>query len=186
MDAMPAFFVLAAFGAQAVAELLSKRRKVFVASLILVFVIGHELFISWRLFPYESNYYNFLIGGSKNVAQKMLFDIGPSTAVKEAIEFINKDSAGAPTLIYPCLMGHLERFYMAPNVKLTMAPERANYTLVPNSFSWFEGAMVFWRNLQAPAYVVRRDGGDFFYVFKYKAAFGWRCGWETDSNYTYE
>jgi hypothetical protein len=179
IDAMPAFFILAGFGALSIGELISHRRKIVIASGLLLFVVAHQLWISYRFFPYEGTYYNFLTGGTKTVARKQLFDIGPATGVKEAVEFINRDSEGKQTRIYPCLMSHVIRFYAASNVIVTSKPEYGRYVIVPNAISWFEGALTFWKNQTTPSYVIQRDGGDLFYVYKNEQPFGWRCGWET-------
>jgi hypothetical protein len=105
--------------------------------------------------------------------------------VKEAMEFIAQDSKGKPTLVYPCLLGHLAVLYAAPNVKLTRQPELGNYTIIPNSPSWFEGALEFAKTHHEKVYTVRRAGADIFYVLRYSSAVGWRCGWETVTNYEY-
>ena len=186
IDAMPAFFILGAFGAVAVAELVAKKRVILIAATLMGVIFLHQLWIVYRFFPYEDAYYNFLAGGAKTVADKTYFDIGPATGVKEAVEFVNRDSQGKPVAIYPCLMAHVARFYTAPNVRITLLTGNAQYMIVPNSISWFEGAMDFGKTHQNLVYTVRRAGADLFYVYKYTEAYGWRCGWETISNYTYD
>ena len=120
------------------------------------------------------------------MADTYLFDIGPSNGVKEAMEAIAKDANGAPTLVYPCLLGHVAMSYTTPTMKLTATTVDANYSFVPNAMSWFDGAMVFDRENHKLVYTIRRAGADLFYVYKYKSASGWRCGWETESNYVYQ
>lgn len=192
IDAMPAYFILAGFGAQTlyywVKEHLAKIS--FAPYLVLVATLGvvivHEAYISVTYFPYESSYFNAIVGGARTVADKYLFDIGPSNAVKEAMAAIAKDSNGAATLVYPCLLGHVAMSYTTPTVKVTSITENAQYTFVPNAMSWFDGAMTFDRKLHTLIYTVRRAGADLFYVYKYKYNNGWRCGWETSSNYVYQ
>jgi hypothetical protein len=186
IDAMPAFFILVGFGALTVARVISKKRSVGIAIAILAVAVLHQAWISYQFFPYEEQYFNVLTGGSKTVAEKNLYDIGTSTAVREAVEFINRDSGGAPVAIYPCLLAHIIRFYVAPNVRITTLTGNAQYTIVPNSITWFEGALTFVKNHHALVYTVRRAGADLLYVYKYKDPIGWRCGWETKSNYTYD
>jgi hypothetical protein len=191
IDALPAYFFLAGFAVQSIALFLRRRipKRVVVpavAGALLGVVIVHELIISEQFFPYEYSYFNALVGGSKTVAGKYLFDIGPSSAVKESMEAIARDSAGKPVLVYPCLLAHVAASYLAPNMKLTRTTINGNYTFVPNAMSWFEGQMTYGKYNHELLYTVRRAGADLFYVYKYKSPGGWRCGWETETNYTYE
>jgi hypothetical protein len=191
IDVMPAYFILAGFGAQAIYVWAKEHlKKIPLAPYIALFVtlgvvIVHELYISAAFFPYEMSYFNAFVGGAKHVADDNLFDIGPSGGVKEAMEAIAKDSGGKPTLVYPCLLGHVAMSYTTATMKLTSSTINGNYTFVPNAMSWFEGAMTFYRNNHELVYVIRRAGADLFYVYKYKSASGWRCGWETESSYEY-
>jgi hypothetical protein len=116
-----------------------------------------------------------------------MFDTGLADAVKEAMEFIIKDSRGAAlTLVYPCLLGHVAMSYTTPpTVRLTSGPGNGTYTFVPHSASWFESAMNFDRDNHILVYSIRRAGADIMDVYKYKVQFGWRCGNETVSNYVY-
>ena len=197
IDVMPAFFILAGFGLEwgalsvaswvkrcvpAVSRYVSATSVIYIALGVIVF---HEAYISVTFFPYEVLYFNALVGGTKNVADKWLFDVGQAGAVKEAMEFIARDSKGRPTLVYPCQLGHLALLYLAPHVKLTRRPELGNYTIIPNSPSWFEGALTFAKTHHEKAYIVRRAGADIFYVLRYTSQVGWRCGWETGTNYDY-
>ncbi len=162
--------------------------RAFIISLILIsVVIIHEIIISETFYPYEPSYFNFLVGGSKTVAQKHLFDIeywGSST--REAMTYI--DNLGdAPISVYSCLMRHLTMYYNTPNVTMQPDhPEYASYTLVPNSPSWFGESLKFSKDLQTPVYVVRRGGADLFYVYKNTSHFGYRCGNETLTTYGYK
>jgi hypothetical protein len=189
IDMIPSFFVLSGFGAYAIYLWISSRihrtRIIWMVIFTGTFgvIIFHQLFIIKTLYPYESQYFNVLVGGVKRVAENKLFDVGSTTEIKEAVKIINTDTKGDPALIYPCLMGHIARFYTAPNVKITSITENAQYMIVPNSVSWFEGAMTFGKTHQTPIYTIKRDGAELFYVFKYTGHFGWRCGWETKSNY---
>ena len=106
--------------------------------------------------------------------------------VRSEIRDIAKDSAGARVLVYPCLLGHLAQIYATPTVRITSDTTHGNYTFVPNSWSWFDGAMVFDAAHDELISTIRRDGADLFYIYKYKAPTGWRCGWETETNYVYQ
>jgi hypothetical protein len=192
IDAMPAYFILAGFGALAlirVVKLYAKDIRVL-RHIVLVLTLGvvmvHELYISITFFPYEVSYFNAIVGGARRVSSNYLFDIGTESSVKEAMEVIKKDSAGKPVLVYPCLLGHVAASYTTQTVKLTSTTINGNYTFVPNAASWFNGAMLFDRVNHKLLYTVRRAGADLFYVYKYTAPSGWRCGWETESNYVYE
>ncbi len=186
IDAMPAFIILAGFGAQAIVEWV-KNKLPRMGSLALMLTLGvviiHEAVITFRFFPYEMTYFNVLAGGTKHVAQQGLFDVGTASAVKEAMEFIARDSGGQKVRVYPCLLMHVARFYGGPTITMARAPETAQYSIFPNSPSWFDGMFEFSNAHHELVYSVRRDGADLFYVFKYKEPVGWRCGWETVSNY---
>jgi hypothetical protein len=191
IDGMPAYFILAGFGAQAIYFWVKNHLKklplapYIILILTLGVVIVHELYICVTYFPYESNYYNAIVGGEKHVADASLFDVGPSSGVKEAMEAIIKDSKGKSVLVYPCLLGHVAMSYTTPTVKLTSTTEAADYAFVPNAVSWFNGAMIFDRLNHERIYTIRRAGADLFYVYKYKSPAGWRCGYETESSYEY-
>jgi len=195
IDVVPAFFVLMGFGIETIAlgaETLAKEfavthtfrfRRIALIVMAIVFVV-HEAAISVQLFPYEMSYFNVLVGGISNVARLGMFDVGQGAGVKEAMEYIGKTTT-QPTLVYPCLMGHLAMFYLPPNVGLTKATESGQYMLVPNSLSWFEGALTYSRKFHKTAYTIRRGGADLFYVYEYTRPSGWRCGWETKTSYEY-
>lgn len=180
IDVMPAFFVLAGFG---ISFFVHKYRALV---LLLALVVLHEAWISVRLFPYESSYFNFLVGGTKRVAEKSLFDVGPTSAIKEGMEFIAGESGGEQTSVYACQLTHVARFYARSNISLTRAPEKARYALVSNSPSWFDGAILFGKTNHRTVYTVRRNGADLLYVFENTNGRGWNCGRETKTNYEYQ
>lgn len=194
IDAMPAFFILAGYGilwlSNKIPGILSNasqdsgnRVKQVILYVIGGFIVLHQIIISIQLFPYEMSYFNIFVGGTKRVAQKWYFDVGQGAGVKEAMEFIEKDSKGKKVYVYPCLMGHIARFYATANTPITSATEYGNYMIVPNSPSWFEGALSFAKDYQDKVYTISRGGAELFYVYKYRSSLGWRCGWETKSNY---
>jgi len=150
-------------------------------------ILLHEIIISIRFYPYEPSYYNFLVGGSKNVAANHLFDDEYwGTGTKEAMEYINRLGT-APVSVYSFLMRHLTIYYANKNVILFPDhPEYAEYNLVPNSVSWFKDAMYFGKTYETTAYVIKRAGADLFYVFKNTSRMGFRCGNETMTSYGYD
>jgi uncharacterized membrane protein len=210
IDVMPAFFILAGYGIAAVVRGVARldlrfnlpadkagikdlriilnglKLKQVVTGVIAVVIIGHEIIISVQFFPYETVYFNFLVGGTKAVSANSWSDIGYPSSIKESMEFIARDSKENPILVYPCAMGHVAMFYTTPNMKLIKATEYAKYTMVPNSPSWFGDALKINKALHETAYVVRRAGADLFYVFRYTQPIGSRCGWETVTTYEYQ
>lgn len=193
IDVMPAFFLLVGFGINAIASyavsasyhaVKSKMLGGLVVGLLVALVIIHEIWISVTFYPYEPSYFNVLVGGSKNVAEKQLFDIEYwASGTKEAMEYINLQSFVAPTSVYSCSMRHMTMYYAAPKVQLLWAnPEQAQYSIVPNSPSWFNDMMMFSKENHRLAYTVKRAGADLFYVFENTNGRGWRCGYETIAN----
>ena len=179
IDVMPAFFVLAGYGVFFFAK------KYRVGMVILALILLHEVWISVRFFPYEASYFNFLVGGTRGVAERKLFDVGPSSPMKEAMEFVGQETKGELTLVYACQLTHVARFYAAPNVRLTTFPAEARYSIVSNGPSWFDGALIFGLTKHRVAYRVERSGADLMYVFENTNGRGWNCGRETESNYVY-
>ncbi len=154
--------------------------------IILIIIIGHEAYISYGFYPYEPSYFNFLVGGSGNVAKKQLFDIEYwGSGTREAMVYLN--SLHQPISVYSCLMRHLTMYYNAPTVQLLKSnPEYADYTIVPNSASWFLDPMRVSKEHQTLVYTVTRQGADLFYVYKNTARMGWRCGYETLTTYDHQ
>jgi hypothetical protein len=210
IDVMPAFFILSGYGIHLVVSRITchvsrdikidfgfKKHDVrirfdvfklrhIVTGIIAMVIIVHQILISVQFFPYETVYFNFLIGGTKSVSDNHWSDIGYPTSIKESMEFIARDSGGADVPIYPCAMGHVAMFYTTPAMKLIKATEYAKYTFVANSPSWFGDAIKFNKNIHEAAYTVRRAGADLFYVFRYTAPVGYRCGYETVTTYEYQ
>lgn len=183
IDVMPAFFLL-------IGVLLNYRVnfnrvvKKIVVSLAVAALI-QQLYISLTHMPYEPSYFNSLVGGTRNAAEKRLFDVEYwASGVRDAMVWIDKQhTEDEPALVYACAMAHLALFYETPRVKVTSVPERAQYTIVPNSASWFSGALNFLSATHETAYIIERQGAPLFYVFKHTVPIGWRCGWETKMIY---
>jgi hypothetical protein len=193
IDVMPAFFLLTGFGIDAIGKYAVSTsyqafRSKFIGGLVVVLgvcvVIFHEAWIAKTFYPYEPSYFNFLVGGSKNVAEKELFDIEYwGAGVKEAMEYLNFQSFVAPIAVYSCGLRHMTMYYNAPKVKLLWVnPEDANYSIVPNAASWFGDMVRFSRANHRLVYTIKRGGADLFYVFQNTNGQGWRCGYETIGN----
>ncbi len=190
IDVMPAFFLLVGFGIDAIARwavgvTYTSMRVKYLGRLLVVAgvvaVIAHEAWISKTFYPYEPSYFNVFVGGAKTVAQTQLFDIEYwGSGTKEAMEYLNFQSFVAPLTLYSCAMRHLTMYYSAPSVDLLrLYPERADYSIVPNSPSWFGDMLTFSKENHRLAYTVKRAGADLFYVYQNTNGRGWRCGYET-------
>lgn len=195
IDAMPAFFILIGFGMYIVAGdvtrgisyIASKYHRKAPSYIGFIIIAGlsvlHLVAISLRFFPYEMNYYNFVIGDAKTIEARGLFDFGFADSTREAVEFINKDAKGKIVYVYPCGLAHMVRLYASRNVKVTLNPTTATYSIAPNSVSWYGGPIVFGKTHHEVAYTVNRGGIDTFYVFRHLAPVGYQCGGETATNY---
>ena len=173
IDAMPAFFILVGFGLTRLS-----RRWFFVAGSL---VIASELLIIITHFPFEPGYYNIFVGGTKTIAQKELFDADYwGSGVKQAMEYIQKTAVGE-TGVYTCGLLHLAIFYESTRVKAVADGNQAQYVILPNSPSFFGGAINFHKSYDTLVYTVERAGAPMFYVFKRQSPTYWHCGNETDT-----
>lgn len=193
IDVMPAFFLLFGFGVDAIGKYAvyvsyQGTKSKFLGGLVIVLGVGliifHEAWIAKTFYPYEPSYFNFLVGGSKTVAERGSFDIEYwGAGVKEAMEFLNYQSFVAPISVYSCGLRHMTMYYNAPQVTLVgLAPGDANYSIVPNAASWFGDMLKFSRENHRLVYTVKRGGAELFYVYQNTNGQGWRCGWETIAN----
>lgn len=184
IDAMPAFFILVGFGMSIVVSDLSRicSKKIALAVVVGGTII-HLAAISLRFFPYEANYYNFIIGDAKTVEAKKLFDFGFADSTREAVEFMNKDSKGETVYVYACGLAHMVRLYAKPNVKVTLDLTKATYDIAPNSVSWYGDPINFGKTHHQLVHTVKSGGVDTFYVFRHLSPTGYQCGGETATNY---
>jgi len=186
LESMPAFFVLVGIGLEQLRHLgrlshLQEKTKKLVPIGVGIVIIIHLLIIDIRFFPYEPSYFNLLVGGTKGVTEKRLFDAEYwASGVKEGMEYVNSiSSEGNPTSVYACGMKHLAVNYAAPYVRVTDVGEDFQYALIPHSFSWFGYGMDFYKQFYKPVYVIKRAGAELFYVYKKDNPMIWRCGYES-------
>ena len=183
LDSMPAFFVLVGIGLSHLSNLgnLKEKMKTIIPTGVGIVVIIHLLVIDIQFFPYEPSYFNFLVGGTRGVTEKRLFDAEYwASGVKEGMEFVNSISSDSnPTSVYACGMKHLAVNYAAPYVRVTDVGEDFQYALIPHSFSWFGYGMDFYKEYYKPVYVIKRAGAELFYVYKKDNPMIWRCGYES-------
>jgi len=197
IDVMPAFFVVIGIALHTVStwkwlaaplslpHLGTRTVGKIVSGVVVAILLLEQGYIVVTHFPYEPSYFNAFIGGTKNVAQKKLFDIEYwASGVKDAMKYIDSQTKpGEKSMVYACTMAHLALFYETPKVVVTGNPIGATYTLVPNSASWFGGVESYMRQNHELVYTISRSGGDLFYVYKHKSFSGWNCGQETSMVY---
>jgi len=170
IDVMPAFFLLVGFGLQGMRQ--QKLRGAFI-----LIVLAHVLWIDVTFYPYEPSYFNFLVGGTKRVAVKQLFDVEHwGTATASAMQFIN--SQKGEVTVYGCRLNHLARLYARPQVKIVAVPRVGSYVLVPNMPSEFVDALSFYKKHQTLVYTVKRAEADLFYVYTIDNPGTFICGGE--------
>jgi hypothetical protein len=206
IDVMPAFFVIIGLALHEIMTSFPRRRE-FLGSLdkhlakipagaypqlryaagmiLLSAMLLHQFWIIATHFPYEPSYFNTLVGGTKTVAEKRLFDIEYwASTIKDGMQYIDRVSTlEQPARVYACTMAHLALFYETPKVTVTSSAVGATHTLVPNSASWFGAVAAFMRDHHELVYTVKRAGGDLLWVYKHKSFSGWHCGNETDMVY---
>lgn len=191
IEVMPAFFLLVGLGISVVAsratQLLTvarvlRHRMAYTVMMgaIAAVTVGHHAWISYTYFPYEPAYFNFIVGGTKGVSDNKLFDVeywGSGTA--EAMRWIREKEAGQPADVYACLMQHLAVNYEGENVNAVGLGLPSKYTILPNSPSWFDGALVFYAQNQKLVHTIERAGAPLFYIYEHTSPLIWRCGWES-------
>lgn len=183
MDALPGMFILAAYGV----EFLSKLFNSYVTlpkfswrSVILGFAILHEIVIVFTFAPFEPSYFNIVAGGTKNVAEKQLFDVEYwGSGVKDAMDYLGR-TVTKPVTVYTCTMAHIAKYYNTVNVKTVSSPVRADYFIIPNSRSYFE---LIFNKLDGNAqivYTLKRAGAELLYVYKNTGNPFPQCGVESE------
>ncbi len=174
IDVMPAFFLLVGFGLQWLHEHMSKR---FVFGVIL-FAFVHLAWIHAAFYPYEVSYFNMLVGGTRQVAQRGLFDVEHwATGTREAVEFINQKKG--EQALYGCGLNHLAKLYTEPHVRVVATPQAGSYILIPNMPSVFLTPLDFYKKHQTLVYTIRRADADLFYVYQVvDPTRTWMCGGE--------
>ena len=177
IDVVPAFFLLVGFGLQ----IIQKMRYVylpvhfFLAALSLMLV--HLIWIDVIYYPYEPSYFNFLVGGTKTVAQRQLFDVEHwATGTREAMQFVNREK-GEKT-VYGCGLNHIARQYAESHVRVEATPQLGSYVLVPNMPSVFTDALYVYNTYHTLVHTIRRAGADLFYVYRTTASHTLICSGE--------
>lgn len=158
---IPAFFLLVGFGLEWVRNRFSKRIFWGLGAAILT----HLAWISYTFYPYEPSYFNFLVGGAKQVSQRQLFDVEHwATGTREAMMFINRQPG--QQYVYGCRLNHLAKLYRGPHVTVEAEPRVGGHVLIPNMPSEFSYALSFYGQFGKPVHTVRRAGADLFYVYR--------------------
>jgi hypothetical membrane protein len=180
IDAMPGFFLLIGFGLQWLGSFHFGKKWWLVAAALFFFAFGHEIIIMIRFYPYETTYYNGLIGGIKTVSAKKLFDTEhEGSSVKEGIEFVNGQPGNSS--VYVCQISHVAYFYAAPSVTVARIPESGSFVLIPNDYGYFGSANLWYSQNAKLVYTVARDGGDLLYVYHVTVPNPYYCGPESET-----
>lgn len=189
IDAMPGFFLMVGLGVESIVLLAGRISRVkavrtMVAGVFVALIVLHQGYIIATYFPYEPSYFNFLVGGSKTVATKGLFDVEYwASGLKEAMKYIKLHENG-PTNVYTCQLRHIAMYYKTPTMRiLPDHPEEADYVVLPNSPSWFAWQIEYSREHHELVYTVKRGGADLYYVFKNTDHTGMQCLPETLTTY---
>jgi hypothetical protein len=183
MDALPGLFIIGIYGIDFIGTIVHTYipiRKSHVILALCGIALAHELFILVQFAPYEPSYFNFIVGGTKNVAEKQLFDSEYwGSSVREAMEYVDK-AATKPVTVYTCTMAHLAKYFNTDKVTTVITAERADYFLIPNSKSYFGDIFTELEGNGKIVYTVRRAGTDLFYVYKSYGGLFPQCGSESE------
>lgn len=160
--------IIAAIGFETITSYLTKKTFIKIVYFIPVFI--YLFIILFRITPYYLDYFNILVGGTKNVYEKKLFQLGWwGQGVGESAEYLSKNVpkwskiglAISPTVVMPYL----------PNQKVSKYQENIRYDyVVVNYFNivreGFDDSEIV-KNYK-PEYFVMADGAKIVTVYKRK------------------
>jgi len=181
MEFAPALAIFAGTGAAYLTERASQSKLALVrrsAPVIKMAVIGaflSPIFAVWQYFPYESNYYNLLIGGLRGAQALKLTDSSNygASSYRDGIEWINTHADPRSFLVVP-KGSHLIPYYpLRKDLILTRhlridelrARGRSVYFMyVP--LELYDYNMCLVEGFLQPEHEIRRDGGILLRVYK--------------------
>lgn len=158
-------------------------RRLYVGLVIGLIAIAHSAWISIRFFPYEPSYFSELVGGIKSADKEQISDIEYwGSSVFEAVNWLQKTDSSA--VIYACGMGHLAKYYISGDMRVTGNALEATYIILPNSPSYFGAALTSTKENHQRVHTIQRNGTDLLYVFQRNFANPiWQCGPESEEGF---
>ncbi|MEW6743843.1 MAG: hypothetical protein AB1486_13895 [Planctomycetota bacterium] len=165
---VPALALIAGIGATAVARTFTgSRGKVATGVLVVLILLTVPSLVA--LHPYQTTYFNFLVGGLKEAAKSYETDYWTSS-YKEAMEWVNERSAerGGPVSVLLAANDfnpQCAEYYRAPQVKVERMFTRQRKGGLPSGFDYYIGTTRYGYHLNFPeapvVHVVGRAGAAF-------------------------
>jgi hypothetical protein len=183
---LPAVAFFAAVGIQTASSLTPRGRPIVAAMLALTLVFPATSLI--RLHPYQSSYFNALVGGVAGAALRYEADYWVSS-YREATLWLNEQAERAGRPLHVLIAANqwsitAARAYAAPSVKLHLLQAKHIKRPLPKSVDYYLATTRYFRDQHFPeAPVVHRVGreGATFAVIKSHRALGDGVGREGDS-----
>lgn len=169
LEVIPALCITAGIGVWGIYTIIKKsygnQIAAPLAGLFFAIIIGYQAFIVYKMHPYQSSYFNVLIGGVKGAQNQ--FDIEFQLAtVKQAVEIINTYSGEKK--VYMCDSYQIAKFYPQPTIQYVNKPENANYIYIVNNPSWFGEYNNYWLTHASVKQTIMIDGAILGYIYNHK------------------
>jgi len=133
---LPPLAILAGISYQAFSEWLGGIHKwaLGAANLVIVALVGLQVFTMIQLHPYEYVYYNSLVGGLKGAYQKYETDywgLATSEAAKWLANYVETKTPPKKTYpVYTCANKVSASYYLPKRLQIVKAPENAHFGIV--------------------------------------------------------
>lgn len=135
LEVSPAILLLSGFGLRVMQKFAERYSLPGIILPMLIFLIlAHLAWSNLALHPYQTAYYNFLVGGVKGASDR--FDIElEGLSAKEAMEILHQEKG--PVRVYFPILGHLAIYYFLPGDQLVQNLT-ADFVVLANKKSHLE------------------------------------------------
>ena len=167
-EVAPALSVLTAYGIVWVGNWLARRigrgkRQIIILCLAL-FVIGHEIYVTVVMHPYQAVYFNEIVGGPKYASERFEFDYW-GFSVKELVQWVNTHESNRKKTLTVNWIGFSSKYFPGNSFDLITSGSATDYVIIPHSNNFFSGAQSYWRERGTLLYAVQRMGADIGYLY---------------------
>lgn len=167
LEALPALMLLAGIGGEFI-WLFLKKINIYLALMIISLAVSHATTVFYRYHPYETSYFNALVGGLKG-ASKLSFD--PDfwgNPLKEGYLMLNKLAKPNSSVNIP-LAGQTAGFYLRPDLKINEnGLFDSDYVVLLNrpSVFWLNNNIYYYQRNRKPIYSVTRDDTPLLFIYE--------------------
>lgn len=163
VEIVPAACLIAGVGVYKTSQIFKKnRQKVNAFIFIFITIIFIRNIIKFH--PYESVYFNHLIGGIAGASGKFDIDYW-GFSLKEGSGWLNKNTA-LNSRIYVHSANIVAPVYLRADLKVTGKIDEANYLMIINRPSDFNETVKKYVDSEKPVYKIEKEGGTLLFIFK--------------------